>query len=195
MPMECHIRDDAKNTMAGLKRISVILGAVIIGFSLAGCERGFEPIYDVTGDLQIHVDAFLEEAAVRGQEFTINNLIIEYDQELALSICGRCNSHSQSHDIQKLIKINPYCPISHREQMEALVFHEMGHCVLGREHNADLLPNGDPKSIMTPGNYDLYAPCVYQIGDEDCNFTFKRDYYLDELFDESTPVPDWAKQP
>lgn len=178
--------------MPGLMRVSFTFCA-FLGLFFAGCEGGFEPVYDVKGDLQTQVDAFLEEAAIRGHEFTINNLIMQYDPELALSTCGTCNSHSQSNDIQKVIKINPYCTISHNEQIEALVFHEMGHCVLGREHLADLLPNGDPKSIMTPGNYDLYAPCVYEIGEENCNFTFKRKYYVDELFDESTPVPDWAK--
>jgi hypothetical protein len=165
-----------------------------MGSSLAGCEQAFEPIYDVPEDLQIHIDTFLEEAAIRGHEFTINNLIIEYDPELAFPTCGTCNSYSKSNNIQKVIKINPNCStITYNEQIEALVFHELGHCVLGRQHNSDLLPNGDPKSIMTPRNVNLYAPCIYQIGKEDCNFTFKRGYYLDELFDESTPVPDWAK--
>lgn len=178
--------------MGGPKRITLI-SCAFMGFSLAGCEQGFEPIYDVTGDLQIQVDTFLEEATIRGHEFTIDNLIIEYDSGLALSTCGTCNSYSKSNDIQKVIKINPSCTITYNEQMEALVFHELGHCVLGRQHDTALLPNGDPRSIMTPRNLDLYAPCVYQIGEENCNYTFKRSYYLDELFDESTPVPDWAK--
>lgn len=178
--------------MTRLMRISFIF-CLTVGFSLAGCERGFEPVYLVAEDLQIHVDTFLDEAALRGHEFTITNLIIEYDAELHRSICGICNSLSQSNHIQKVVRINPKCTITYVEQMEALVFHELGHCVLGRDHNTELLPNGDPKSMMTPGNYDLYAPCVYQIGDEDCNFTFKRTYYVDELFDESTPVPDWAQ--
>lgn len=191
--MTRQVRDHCTSTLSGPTWGILIVCAVMIGASVAGCERRFEPVYDVPGDLQIHVETFLDEAALRGEEFTINNLIIEYDPQLARATCGLCNSHSTSNDIQKVIKINPQCTITYEEQMEALVFHELGHCFLGRAHNSDLLPNGDPKSIMTPGNYDLYAPCVYKIGDEDCNFTFKRDYYLDELFDESTPVPEWAK--
>ena len=172
----------------------LILCAFTVGSSLAGCEQGFEPRYDVPADLQIHVGSFLEAAASRGHEFTIDNLIIEYDPEMQIPECGKCNSASQLNDIQKLIKINPNCTISYNEQIEALVFHELGHCVLGRQHDYDLLPNGDPKSIMIPNNYNIYAPCVYDIGGEgECNYTFKRSYYLDELFDESTPVPDWAK--
>ena len=178
--------------MEGRKQI-VLVSCAFIGFSSSGCEHGFEPVYDVTADLQIHVDTFLDEAALRGHEITIDNLIVEYDSELASSTCGLCNSQSTSRDVQKVIKVNPNCTITYNEQIEALVLHEMGHCVLGREHDSDLLPNGDPKSMMTPRNIDLYAPCVYQIGEEDCNFTFKREYYLDELFDERTPVPDWGR--
>jgi len=173
---------------------TILLSCIfLIGSFLAGCGHGFEPIYDVAEDLQVHVDRFREEAAVRAYELTINNLIIEYDAALPPSTCGICNSHSRSNDIQKVIRINPQCPITYNEQIEALVFHELGHCLLGREHDLDLLPNGDPRSIMTPNNLNLYAPCVYQIGEENCDFTFKRGYYLDELFNESTPVPDWAK--
>ena len=179
--------------MTGRVWITVACCALMAGLPLAACERGFEPVYDVAEDLQIQVDTFLEEAAVRGYELTINNLILEYDPELAPSTCGTCNSHSASNSIQKVISINPHCPITYNEQREALVFHELGHCILGREHDFDLLPNGDPKSLMAPGNIDLYAPCVYKIGEENCDFTFKRGYYLDELFDETTPVPEWAK--
>ncbi|UCG88025.1 MAG: hypothetical protein JSW71_05625 [Gemmatimonadota bacterium] len=182
------------NNMGGLIRIIAVSYALIIGFSLAGCgEQAFEPIYDVPEDLQTHVDTFIAEAAIRGHEFTINNLIIEYDPELAFSTCGMCNSDSKSNDIQKVVKINPNCTIRYNEQIECLVFHELGHCFLGRQHNSDLLPNGDPKSIMIPNDFNLYAPCTYQFGEKECDFRYKRDYYLDELLDESTPVPDWAK--
>lgn len=30
-----------------------------------------------------------------------------------------------------------------------LVFHELGHCLLGREHKDDIYPDGCPKSIMS----------------------------------------------
>ena len=77
--------------------------------------------------------------------------------------------------------------------LEVLIFHELGHCVLGRLHQNDYLPNGDPKSLMIQNELDQYA-CVYDLsGDNDCNNLFKREYYLDELFDPTTPTPDWAQ--
>ena len=39
----------------------------------------------------------------------------------------------------------------------------------------------------------LYSPCAYPI-DDSCNQLYKRDYYLDELFDPATPVPGWGNE-
>ena len=57
---------------------------------------------------------------------------------------------------------------------EELIFHELGHCVLGREHNEHMI--GDcPASIMyptlTPGCYKKH-----------------KDYYIKELFDKFEPA-------
>jgi hypothetical protein len=36
------------------------------------------------------------------------------------------------------------------EQRMSLIFHEFGHCDLGRKHETSLLENGEPRSIMFP---------------------------------------------
>jgi hypothetical protein len=53
---------------------------------------------------------------------------------------------------------------------EELIFHEMGHCVLGRAHKSIKTAEGIPASIMHP----------YRIS----NSVYKeyRDQYLNELF-------------
>jgi hypothetical protein len=39
---------------------------------------------------------------------------------------------------------------------------------------------------------DQYA-CVFDLdGNNNCNNLFKKEYYLDELFDPATQAPDWA---
>ena len=169
---------------------------VIVFILATGCNRDddFTPIYDVPEELQPLIDSFIYEASLRGISVSISNLIIEYDDNQASNICASCNSASLSAQTQKIITINAHmqCWFDALE-LENLLFHELGHCVLGRPHNDEQLPNGDPKSIMVAGNVSLYAPCIYQIGDEPCNDnTFKRAYYLDELFDANAPIPDWA---
>lgn len=167
---------------------------VLLIITISGCadENIFEPTYDIPEELEPIVDAFIDEAASRGELIEKTNLIIQYDQNL--EGCGRCNSIGSLETIQKKITINPngLCWTSEL-QKEGLLFHELGHCILGRLHIEQLLPNGDPKSLMVDDKTDLYTGCVYQFGEEDnCNNTFKREYYLDELFDPNTPVPAWA---
>lgn len=45
-------------------------------------------------------------------------------------------------------------------EKEMLIFHELGHCVLNREHDTSLNSEGYPKSYMYTGNLDLNYPQV-----------------------------------
>lgn len=169
---------------------------LILILLLANCSEKteFTPIYDVPDEFQSFIEAFEHEAALRGHDISITNLIVKYDNTIPDPYCGACNSNSLDNNIQKIISINPELNCwNSPEEEEALLFHELGHCILGREHDASLLPNGDPKSIMIPNDLLLYAPCVYDIDPgAPCNERFKRSYYIDELFDVNTPVPDWG---
>ena len=69
---------------------------------------------------------------------------------------------------------------------EDLLFHELGHALLGRKHLNSTLENGDWKSIMCGGD---------KVNNRSWNINYRgerRKYYLDELFDESTKQPDFA---
>ena len=173
-------------------RINSWLIALLV---LVGCDRNddFKPVYDVPEEIQPLIDSFIHEASIRGITLTINNLIVSYDDNPANAVCGSCNSASPATDIQKIITLKSGAPCWIEQlELEALVFHELGHCVLGRLHLNDQLPNGDPKSMMVEDNVGIYAPCLYPIEGEPCDNSFKRSYYLDELFNENTAVPDWA---
>ncbi|MDH3648458.1 MAG: hypothetical protein OEQ53_02190 [Saprospiraceae bacterium] len=166
---------------------------------LAACQDDdsidFIPVYDVPEDYQEIVDLFVDEAAVRGIELTIDNLIVLEDPDLPFDLCGSCNASDLNIKVQRIVSIHPRRCWPNNLQKEALLFHELGHCILGRSHTSALLPNGDFKSLMVPSNIGVYSPCVYQFGGaaDDCNFTFKRTYYIDELFDPDMPIPDWAR--
>lgn len=165
-------------------------------FILLGCtsKEEFVPLYNVPEEFQGIVEKFIKEAELRGYSYDIDNLIITYDENIDKDLCGKCNSNSQGQNEQKIISINPDKCWVNDFQKETLIFHELGHCLLGRTHETALMPNGDPKSMMVKNDISIYSPCVYTFGnEEDCNFTYKRNYYLDELFDENTPIPDWAK--
>ena len=72
---------------------------------------------------------------------------------------------------------------------EDLIFHELGHGLLKRDHLNSTLPNGDWKSIMCGG--------PDKVNNRSWNINYRgirRKYYVDELFNESTPVPDFSSK-
>jgi len=69
---------------------------------------------------------------------------------------------------------------------EDLIFHELGHGLLKRKHLNTTLENGDWKSIMCGGD---------KINGRTWNINYKgfrRTYYLNELFNESTSAPEFS---
>lgn len=69
---------------------------------------------------------------------------------------------------------------------EKVIFHELAHCFLNRKHKFETFDSFTghwPKSIMGVTILPTY----------EMNPDF-RNYYLDELFNEFTPAPDWAKK-
>lgn len=70
----------------------------------------------------------------------------------------------------------------HPYAREKVIFHELGHCLLDREHNFDILPGGLPRSIMRITKHFTYE-----------FMTSYRKYYLDELFNPATAEPCWIR--
>ncbi len=158
---------------------------------LAACKP--DPVapnfYEVPAIIEPYVAAFEQEAAKRGVSLDITNLQVEFKGDLEDSqgndAAGLCHFQSLSNPTPRIeldtTSFNWQNNLYHRE---ILVFHELGHCILNRLHRDDDLPNGNIASIMRSTGEQVYGGVLND---------FKRDYYLDELFDENTPVPDWAK--
>lgn len=172
---------------------------ILLWMLLPGChEKEQAPIYQVPADIEPYIKTFLAEAKLRGKEIHLNNLILEFGTQGNEDICGECVQVPGKPDHQKRIIIsNESICWSDAAPLvrEGLIFHELGHCILGRIHHKDAhLSNGDFASLMNTNQVNVYGPCEYDLGGGNaCDQSFKRQYYLDELFDENTPVPDWAK--
>ncbi|QHT69915.1 hypothetical protein GXP67_26355 [Rhodocytophaga rosea] len=187
-----------------LKRLH-LLGMLVLFLVLNCCQREkTEPVvYRVPADVEKYVQRFLEEASLRNRPMEITNLIMEFAEidstiiQEDAQVCAACRQTKDHPERQKTITINTKIncwQFLTDQAREALVFHELGHCVLQRRgHKDSLLPNGDYASLMNSKVSNMYESCVYDIGGGPCNKLFKRQYYLDELFNENTPVPDWAK--
>jgi hypothetical protein len=157
---------------------------LILAAVLTACQE--DPIapsvYNVPDIIQPYVDAFEQEASLRGISLNINNLQVEFATNLnsgtAAGLCDTFNHVIKLDTTSTNWKNNLYT-------REILVFHELGHCVLKRGHRDDELPNGNLASIMRANGEQVYGGGLNE---------FKRQYYLDELFNVKAPAPDWALQ-
>jgi len=132
------------------------------------------------------LESFLAEASIRNVEIDTSDFILEFRDHVSSSGTGVCGVGGwRRNNTPPLVWISkiPRC-WGNQDYFwrKELVFHEFGHALLGRQqHDNNTLPNGEKRSIMAQGIHGFFR-----------NET-KLKYYLDELFDPSTPVPDWAK--
>jgi hypothetical protein len=182
---------------------TTILLSLIILISIT-CKQKVEPIaapiYAIEKQFQPFMNSFLKEAAERNIRIDTTNLIIKLNDQLKVDKCGTCTYSAKNKNSQKIVEIYTNVltcwPVATYNAKEALIFHELGHCLLGRiDHKNDTFADGSPKSIMVANNQELYSPCVYVIDDNPvaCNKTIRRKYYIDELFDVNAPKPAWAE--
>lgn len=165
-------------------------------FLLTNCQDQPDPEppqYQVDARVDSYVQVFRQEAQKRGKVLTIDNLIVEFGQTKGQDVCGECQLNAgQTPRIR--LKMEASCWTGASEQVrECLVFHELGHCLLRRPHKNTQFPNGPYVSLMNSEDISVYATCLYDIGGDVCDKRPRRAYYLDELFDETTPAPTWAK--
>lgn len=131
-------------------------------------------------DLSVYVDRFVAEARARGITLDVSNLTMAYVTETdPPNYCG----YGTVRPEHVQIKYSDDCWNSRTDiDKELLTFHELGHAVLGRVHSNTQLSNGDHQSIMYMNPFGLYNESTLD----------KKAYYLDELFDMTTPEPQWA---
>ena len=133
------------------------------------------PFRGVDEDLWVYFHNFEQEAALRGISVDLRRerIIGEISALHEDGVAGQC-SYSNFFPGQVTIDEDFWNRASDRAR-EFVVFHELGHCSLGREHREDAFPNGICKSLMRSGA-------------EDCRDNYRsstRSLYLDELFDDS----------
>ncbi|MCO5234462.1 MAG: hypothetical protein LC105_11440 [Chitinophagales bacterium] len=143
-------------------------------------------VYDVPNDIQPLVSTFLVEANKRGHRLVIDDLIITYKYNIVtakIHAAGLCRKRYGHTPIIFIDTTSPNWRASDISK-EQLVFHELCHCILNRGHNPDTLMNGNFASIMKPSGETIYGAVL--------NY-FKREYYLDELFNPAADKPAWAQ--
>lgn len=137
-----------------------------------GCGEEEQVEVYIDPEVQPYLDLFIEEAGLRGMEIHIEEyaLSISIEQIDRENVAGQCTQASGSYNY---IIIDPVYWRAYTEMSrEALLFHELGHCILERGHLDDQDEDGFCVSIMESGGGDCMM--VYS--------ETTREKYLDELF-------------
>ena len=166
------------------------LGLIVI---ISCCEvlEDPKPIREVPEIIEPYIQRFIAEGAARGYEITVDQLTVEFESLISNEHHPSANCSNTLDLSAPLIKLDTTLTWWRFGDMtrEEVIFHELGHCILGQSHRNELLDNGEPASLMRAKSPLLYF--LFEI--IDINLTYKRDYYLNELFDQSAPVPCWIQ--
>lgn len=145
-----------------------------------GCAPAFEvaPIQE-PGILK-YAKVVSNEAEDRGVYLDFSEIGMEFSVLMSNTTLGYCReitvSYLAGYDVRKYNKIfinETLWSISTDTEKEQLLAHELGHCVLGRDHDDDIIEREGElihKSVMS----------TYSFSDN--VFKRHREYYFDELF-------------
>lgn len=168
-----------------------LAGGFLIILCFCEVPKDPEPTRVVPEIIEPYIQRFIAEGAARGYEISIDKLIVEFESPIGDENHPSANCATAPDLSTPIIKLDTTLTWWRLGDMtrEEVIFHELGHCILGQPHRNGLLSNGDPVSLMR-----AESPLLYLfIESVDINLTFKRDYYLDELFDQGASVPCWIQ--
>lgn len=163
-----------------------IPSAIYVVLLFTSCNNENE--YRVEGEFEEYVVRFENEASERNLKLNLHNdgLIIEF-ADLKDNQAGLCHYENPIRIEIDRTYWQAISPTKGADYMkENLLFHELGHGILKRDHLNTTLENDDWKSIMCGGD---------KVDNRPWNINYRglrRDYYVDELFNESTSVPQFS---
>lgn len=110
--------------------------AIILFLFLCSCQKPFPhtPVVNINPDFQKYVDEFVSESINYGHPVQITDLIMLYTYELDGTTLGVCRDYYGNNTPIILINQNTW-PYKTDEYRRAIIFHELGHCVLNREEH------------------------------------------------------------
>jgi hypothetical protein len=130
---------------------------------------------NINSELAPFFITFQEEARRYGLEidYESSNVTAQLEQINNGNVAGTCTTNG--HNLRDIVIDQSFWDRASPLLREMVIFHELGHCVLGRGHFEGQFNNGVCQSIMRSG----LGSCI------DAYNANNRDYFIDELFLES----------
>jgi hypothetical protein len=169
------LQDGVKRLVWGKDCIKIILLFMVIGLSSCLNSAMDDDYQKIDPRIKPYVDSFVKEASVRKVNIDITYLKIVFGD-----LKGEAEGRSWM-DGTHLIVIDSTL-VEWKGSPEQLVFHELGHMCLYREHDDSRIGNY-PKSIMAGWDSPFW---------ENAKYHNRRQYYVDELFNPNTERPEWS---
>lgn len=143
---------------------------------------------EVNPEAQVYLDSFKTEAAAQGYYYNTDNLILqiidvpnESDSRKGERTIGTCY---YGLDRPYIVIDSEWWGKADYYSREAVLFHELGHCYLGRLHKEDMMPFYE--------NEDVQASLMNHVAPTGSTYITLRNYYIQELFEN---VPEELKAP
>jgi hypothetical protein len=159
---------------------------ILISNCKKNSEVGAAGEYRVDPVFEPYVQDFIAEGAKRGKtiDFSDSGLIVEFSDRVVGGASGFC--YVGQHHV--VIDKSEWFSLS-EDIRGFLLFHELGHCELNRGHTNVKFDNNVWQSIMRGSpleGIEVWLPVPY--------FGFRKEYYIDELFNEQIAAPTWGNQ-
>ena len=164
------------NKGENMKYVLIIISAMF----LVACGQKQKTEFRVDPALMPYYEKFVQESLERGRNSSTNDLIMEFGSTEG-RVLGYCQKQEKFNFkflytetvSTPVVVINPtvWKNMAHDEAgRRELIYHELGHCILNKDHDTTRSAYGRPESIMYP----------YHMGGS--WFATWENNYLDQLF-------------
>lgn len=144
------------------------LTILVFTLILLSCQKESQEVL-IDEELTPFIESFQYEASLRSVSVNADGLQAVFDN-FTTNIAGQCQRTGD--DLRKIAISKAYWRTANEYEKEFIIFHELGHCILGREHLDGVDARGQCQSIMHSG----LTNCTNAYN------AINREIYLDELF-------------
>lgn len=148
---------------------------LVLCLLLTGCNQNLIPakVFNVAPEFQQYYYYFVSSAAAQGTPLIIDNLVIRFDN-LSNGHIGECRDGDHGVRGTPTISIDRVSWDSESDLARMVtIFHEMGHCVLWRDHVA---------TYQDDNGVYYVTSIMYPYQQVDSMFRDHWSYYLHEMF-------------